>query len=88
LIEVQVDTLWHEQVGVNEERYVKPALLRHEGLLFIMDITGEIMEILSHQVETCIVGRSEKRFKDKYGGPDYYLVYYKWVPTAKQEILI
>ena len=50
--------------------------------------SGEIMQIPADQVEQAQVGRSEHKFRDKFGGPDYDLVYYKWVPTAKQGVML
>ena len=88
MIQVPIRSLWHGQVGINEERYVNPALTSGQGLFLLLTTNGEVMELLPEQVQSAQMGRSERRFRDKYGGLDYYLVYYKWVPTAKQGALI
>lgn len=87
MIQVPVRTLWNGQVGVNEETYIKPALVSNQGLYIQLVTNGEVMEVSADLVESNQVGRSEHKFRDKFGGPDYYLVYYKWVPTARQAML-
>ncbi len=89
MIQVPVKTLWQvDKVGINEERYVKPALDTGQGLYLLLATNGEVMEIPFLKVYSAQVARSEQRFRDKYSGPDYYLVYYKWEATAKQGALI
>ena len=88
MIACDVKTLWHGRVGLNEERYIKPALATGQGLQIYLLANGETMEVPHDQVKTAQAARSERRFRDKYSGTDYYLVYYKWVPTAKQEVLL
>ncbi len=83
MIQVPVRSIWHGQVGVHE-KHVNLALLKEQGLFLLLVSNGEVMEIPPDQVQSTQMGRSERRFRDKFGGPDYYLIYYKWVPTAKQ----
>ena len=82
-MKVKVNTLWNGMVGINEERYIKPAIEKKESLVITYAKTGEVMEIPAHQVSN-YEARSERQFRDKYGGASYFLVYYKWKPTAKQ----
>jgi hypothetical protein len=84
---VTTKTLWHNQVGINEEKYVKPALAAGDGLAIILIEMGSIMEIPADKVGN-YVARSQEVFHDAYGGPDYHLVYYPWKPTAVQEALL
>ena len=88
MINVKVSTIWQGEVGINEEHYIKPALETRQGLYITLTTNGEVMEIPADKVYTAILGYSRTRYHDKYGGPDYLLVYYKWVPTAKQMMLI
>uniref|UniRef100_A0A6H1ZUW2 Uncharacterized protein n=1 Tax=viral metagenome TaxID=1070528 RepID=A0A6H1ZUW2_9ZZZZ len=82
-MDCRVKTLWHGQVGVNEERYVKPALAKREPLHITLLETGEVMTVPHDKLLKAQVARSEHQFRDKYGGADYYLVYYQWVPEQK-----
>ncbi len=86
MIQVTVRSVWHGQVGVHEKR-VNLALDSGQGLFILLVANGEVMEIPQNQVQNTQVGRSECRLRDKFGGPDYYLIYYKWVATAKQTVL-
>lgn len=88
MIRCDIKTIWHGQAGVNEEKYIKPALATYQGLIIWLNGQGEGMEVSAEDVHLLQVGRSEHRFRDKYGGKDYYLVYYKWVPNVKQEGLL
>ena len=88
MIACNVKTKWHDMVGINEETYVKPAMDTAQSLQITLTGTGEVMLLTSRQVYMAQIARSEKKFQDKYGGPDYHLVYYKWVPTAKQGPLL
>ena len=88
MIECRVQILWHGQVGLNEEKYIKPALDTGQGLLITLLDNGEIMVVPADKVYSLQTGRSDRKFRDQFGGKDYYLVYYKWVVTAKQEVLL
>ena len=87
MIYCEVRTLWQGKAGLNEERYVIPAEEKRQGITITLLETGEVMVLSRSEVLSSRWGRSAQRFTDKYNRRDYYLVYYEWKPTIKQEVL-
>lgn len=85
MITVKVNTLWQGMVGV-PDKYVGEALNKGKPLCILHDEAQMVISgiDLSRQ-RKCI---SERKFRDRFGGPDYLLYYYDWKPTMVQETLL
>jgi hypothetical protein len=82
MIEVKVRTIWHGKVGI-PQKYVYQAEEQKQDLMISK---GEDVMILKFdKIEKLIKGRSDNSFKDKFGGEDYYLVYFDWRPDTIQQ---
>jgi hypothetical protein len=82
MIEIRVRTIWNGKVAIPE----KYAFQAEDSKQDLMISKGEDVMILKFDmIKKLIKGRSENSFKDKFGGEDYYLVYFDWKPDTIQQ---
>lgn len=80
MITVKVKTIWHGKVGIHQ-KYIQKAKENRESLEFKHGI--EFMVIPHEEIDSKLIGKSEKPFIDKYNNEIYYLFYFNWLPTFK-----
>ena len=80
-----INTLFKGMVGIADKR-VDEALNNGGGMVIWHDGNG--MELSNMDLVSKRIAVSDRKFKDKYGGADYYLYYYKWKPTIEQGKMI
>lgn len=78
---IAVNTVWQGLVGVRD-KYIKEAQNTGEALTILHN--REAMTIPSRDILSRIYATSDKPFTDRYGQDPHYLIYFRWVPDAKQ----
>ena len=84
-VRIKIKTLFQGKVAINE-KYFLEADKNEDSLIF--EHNGSIMEISYEDIAMDIVGVSKDRFKDNFGKGSYRLLYYKWKPTIRQQVLL
>ena len=85
MISLKIKTIWQGKVGIRE-KYLVRARRHNEDILIVK--SHEQMLIPVDKLQSLIVGRSDKPFKDKFHGEKHYLFYFLWKPTIKQTKLL
>jgi len=78
---IGVNTVWQGLVAVRD-KYIREAINAGEDLVIHHD--GESMRIPCAKINDRIFTTSDKRLFDRYGRDSHYLIYFEWVPDAKQ----
>ena len=85
MIKVRVKTLWLGRVGLRS-RFVDEAQATKQDIVVLH---GQDQMLLAHgDLDSKVVGRSDKPFPDQFTGEEHYLIYYLWKPTAIQRVLL
>jgi len=87
MIEVNVKSIWHGQVGIRD-KYYWLAKTKKEGIL--IRVEHDIMEIPYEELTDRVIARSEKPVLDKFSDPPeyHYLIYFNWNPKKQQRRLL
>lgn len=85
-IEITVETLWNGQVAIRQQ-FLDQAFIEKKAII-IYHNKGS-MRINYTDFKARSVGRSDKKFRDKYNkNKPGYLYYFDWKPEVKQETLL
>ena len=78
-VKVKIKTIWNGMVAVKSQA-IEGVRATNDDML--IDCSGQQMLIKKHELMDKVVMHSEN-YKDKYGGKDYSLYYFKFIPTKE-----
>jgi len=81
MITIIVKTEYQGMIAIRD-KYIKEAINAGEDLVIHHD--GESMRIPCAKINDRIFTTSDKPFTNRYERDSHYLIYFPWVPDAKQ----
>lgn len=79
---VKVKTLWNGMVGVNG-KYLRASVDKDQPL--VIEHQELKMTIKPGDIKERIKARSDRQFRDRFGGVAYWLYYFDWKPDPEEQ---